>query len=273
MKQKITLFLKGALIGIANSIPGVSGGTIAYILNVYELLITALSLNIKYILNNFTKLLMIGLGLLSGLFLFATLLDDILYSRFPLIVNLAFIGLIIGSLNFVFIKTNLKLNKIDIKSYLVFGLGVLIVALPALLLNIDNQVITELSLINTIGLYLAGNLAAFAMIIPGLSGSFVFLVFGYYQSVIKAVADLNFMILIPVALGIISGLIFGARIIRYSLSNYPLLVYKLILGFLVGSVFVIDTTGFGFNLDTLIGSIILITLSVITNQLTQIKST
>lgn len=273
MKDKINLFSKGLLIGIANSIPGVSGGTIAYILNVYDLLIEALSLNLKFIKNNFTKLLLIGTGLISGLFLSAVILDDLLYSNFPLIVNLAFIGLIIGSLNFIFKKTTLVINKIDFISYLIFVIGVLVVALPSFILQIENQVITSLTIQNTLGLLLAGVLASFAMIIPGLSGSFVLLVLGYYETIIKAVADLNIILLLPVALGIIIGLIGGASIIKFLLNKYPKTIYKLILGLLVGSVFVIDTTGFGLNLSSITGSVILISFAVITNILSEIKST
>jgi putative membrane protein len=273
MKAKITLFLKGILIGVANSIPGVSGGTIAYILNVYDLMINALSLNIKFIINNLSSLLLLALGLLSGLFMFATALDELLYARFPLIVNLAFIGLILGSINFIFLKTNLKVNKIDLKSYFIFLIGVLIVTIPSFALNLNNQVISTLNLENIVGLIIAGILGSFAMIIPGLSGSFVLLVLGYYETIIKAVAELNIMLLLPVAVGIVIGLVGGARLIKLGLSKYPQSVYKLVLGLLFGSVFVIDISGFGFNLSSLIGSIILIISAVLTNLLSQIKST
>jgi putative membrane protein len=273
MKERITLYLKGLLIGIANSIPGVSGGTIAYILNVYDLMINALSLNIKFIITNFVSLLLVVLGILSGLFMFALALDELLYARFPLIVNLAFIGLILGSINFIFLKTKLSVNKIDLKSYLVFLLGVMIVTIPSFTLNLNNQIITSLNFENIIGLIIAGILGSFAMIIPGLSGSFVLLVLGYYETIIRAVAELNIILLLPVALGIIIGLIGGARLIKLGLSKYPQTIYKLVLGLLFGSVFVIDTSGFGFNLASLIGSIILIISAVLTNLISQIKST
>jgi putative membrane protein len=273
MKAKLTLYLKGILIGVANSIPGVSGGTIAYILNVYDLMINALSLNIKFIIKNFVSLLLLALGLLTGLFLFAFALDEILYARFPLIVNLAFIGLILGSLNFIFIKTNLKTNKVDLKSYLIFLIGVVIVTIPSLALDFNSQVITSLSLENIPGLIIAGIIGSFAMIIPGLSGSFVLLVLGYYETIIKAVAELNIILLLPVAVGIMIGLVGGARLIKLGLSKYPQTIYKLVLGLLFGSVFVIDISGFGLNLSSLIGAIILIISAVLTNLVSQIKST
>jgi putative membrane protein len=273
MKTKLTLYLKGLLIGIANSIPGVSGGTIAYILNVYDLMINALSLNIKFIIKNFSSLLLLATGLLSGLFLFAYALDELLYARFPLIVNLSFIGLILGSLNFIFLKTKLNKNKLDLKSYLIFLLGVMIVVIPSLSFNIDSQVITTLSIENIPGLIIAGVVGSFAMIIPGISGSFVLLILGYYETIIKAVAELNIVLLLPVAVGIVIGLVGGAKLIKIGLSKYPETIYKLVLGLLVGSVFVIDIDGFGLNLTSLFGSIILIISAVLTNLLSQIKST
>jgi putative membrane protein len=273
MKAKLTLYLKGLLIGVANSIPGVSGGTIAYILNVYDLLINALSLNLKFILKNFSSLLLLASGLISGLFLFAFALDELLYARFPLIVNLSFIGLIIGSLNFILLKTKLNKNKLDFKSYLIFLLGVIIVVIPSLSLNINSQVITSLTINNVFGLFIAGVVGSFAMIIPGLSGSFVLLILGYYETIIKAVAELNIILLLPVALGITFGLVGGARLIKVGLKKYPESIYKLILGLLVGSIFVIDISGFGLNLSSIFGLIILMISAVLTNILSQIKST
>ena len=273
MKTKLTLYLKGLLIGIANSIPGVSGGTIAYILNVYDLMINALSLNIKFILKNFSSLLLLATGLMSGLFLFAYALDELLYARFPLIVNLSFIGLILGSLNFIFLKTKLNKSKLDLISYLIFLLGVIIVVIPSLSLNINSQVITSLTINNVFGLFIAGVVGSFAMIIPGLSGSFVLLILGYYETIIKAVAELNIILLLPVALGIAFGLVIGARLIKIGLKKYPEPIYKLILGLLFGSIFVIDISGFGLNLTSIIGVIVLIISAVLTNMLSQIKST
>jgi putative membrane protein len=111
------------------------------------------------------------------------------------------------------------------------------------------------------------------MIIPGLSGSFVLLILGYYETIIKAVAELNIVVLLPVAAGIVIGLVGGAKLIKIGLSKYPETIYKLVLGLLVGSVFVIDIDGFGLNLISLFGSIILIISAVLTNLLSQIKST
>jgi putative membrane protein len=111
------------------------------------------------------------------------------------------------------------------------------------------------------------------MIIPGLSGSFVLLILGYYETIIKAVAELNIILLLPVALGITFGLVGGARLIKIGLKKYPESIYKLILGLLIGSIFVIDISGFGLNLSSIFGLIILMISAVLTNILSQVKST
>jgi putative membrane protein len=170
-------------------------------------------------------------------------------------------------------KTKLKTNKLDVKSYLLFLTGAIIVIIPSLSSSLNNDVITNLSLENIFGLFIAGIVGSIAMIIPGLSGSFVLLLLGYYETIIKAVAELNIILLLPVAGGIVIGLVGGARLIKLGLSKYPETIYKLVLGLLVGSIFVIDISGLGFNLTSIIGLIILIISSVLTNILSQVKST
>ena len=99
--------------------------------------------------------------------------------------------------------------------------------------------------------------AAIAMIIPGVSGSFVMLTLGVYTTVIGAVKDLDFAIIIPCAIGAIFGLVFGARLITWLMKKYSLMTYSAILGLVAGSIYVILPAGFGFNVATLVGFICL----------------
>lgn len=99
----------------------------------------------------------------------------------------------------------------------------------------------------------ASFIAAVAMIVPGVSGSFIMVLLGTYSTVISAVKDFNFVILIPAAIGIILGLVFGAKLIRFLLKKCRLMVFSAILGLCVGSLYAIFPEGFGFNIDTLIG--------------------
>lgn len=92
--------------------------------------------------------------------------------------------------------------------------------------------------------------AAVAMIIPGVSGSFVMMLLGVYSTVISALKDFNLMIIIPCAIGALLGIMFGARLMSTLLKKYSLMVYSLIMGLVVGSVYAILPSGFGFNLAT-----------------------
>lgn len=100
---------------------------------------------------------------------------------------------------------------------------------------------------------LASFAAAVAMIIPGVSGSFIMVLLGTYSTVISAVKDFNFAVIIPTAVGVILGLVFGAKLIRLLLNKARLMVFSAILGMCAGSLYAILPEGFGLNIDTLIG--------------------
>lgn len=100
---------------------------------------------------------------------------------------------------------------------------------------------------------LASFAAAVAMIIPGVSGSFIMVLLGTYSTVISAVKDFNFSVIIPTAAGVLLGLVFGAKLIRLLLNKARLMVFSAILGMCAGSLYAILPEGFGLNIDTLIG--------------------
>ena len=112
-------------------------------------------------------------------------------------------------------------------------------------------------------LLLAAMLAAVAMIIPGVSGSFIMVLLGTYATVISAVKDFNFAVIIPTAIGVILGLVFGARLIRFLLKKFRLTVFSAILGLCAGSLYAVLPEGFGFNFATAFGVIALIAGSAI----------
>lgn len=105
---------------------------------------------------------------------------------------------------------------------------------------------------------LASFAAAVAMIIPGVSGSFIMVLLGTYATVISAVKDFNFAVLIPAAVGILLGLVLGARLIRLLLKKYRLMVFSAILGLCAGSLYAILPEGFGLNVHTAVGAAALI---------------
>lgn len=228
------IFLSGMVIGIANAIPGVSGGTMAVVLNVYDRLIALVSLNLKKILRDLPFALLLVAGAGTGIILFAKLISG-LFDSYPVPTTWFFMGLIVGSIPFVARRTR-GTGSVPVKA--VLGTIAVLVMIVTVFFRPDEgagQAITALDPAVFLFLFLASVAAAAAMIVPGLSGAFVFLMLGAYRTVIRAVSDMNLPILLPVALGAGAGLLAGAALIRFFLSRRPDMVYAVILGLVVGS--------------------------------------
>ena len=228
------IFLSGMVIGIANAIPGVSGGTMAVVLNVYDRLISLVSLNLKKILRDLPFALLLVAGAGTGIVLFAKLMSG-LFDSYPVPTTWFFMGLIVGSIPFIARRTR-GTGSVPVKT--VLGTIAVVVMIITVFFRPDEgagQAITALDPAVFLFLFLASVAAAAAMIVPGLSGSFVFLMLGAYRTVIRAVSDMNLPILLPVALGAGAGLLAGAALIRFFLARRPDMVYAVILGLVVGS--------------------------------------
>ena len=121
-------------------------------------------------------------------------------------------------------------------------------------------VITAFSLPFAAKLALMGALAAVAMLIPGISGSFVLLILGVYPTVLQAVADFNMLLLIPIALGVGAGLVFGARMIAVLLERFPAPMYAFIFGLVAGSILYLysSTSCQPFTMRVISGTVFLI---------------
>jgi len=240
-------FCIGVFIGIANAVPGVSGGTIAVICNEYDSLLLIASCNLKKIRAARQKVLWLGLGMLAGIIGFSKV-TTVLYAAYPNQVHYFFIGIIIGSLSFLYdtVKKALQEKRTHTASKtgsitaFVYGIAGL-----ALIVGIDYakqhgihapplQAAYSFSVI--LQLFCFGAIAAFAMLIPGISGSFMLLVLGAYQTIIQAVASFNIPLLLPTGLGVCCGLLLGARFIRFLLKKFPAAVYSAIIGLTLGSI-------------------------------------
>ncbi len=224
----------GMVIGIANAIPGVSGGTMAVVLNVYDRLIALVSLNLKKILRDLPFALLLVAGAGTGIVLFAKLISG-LFDSYPVPTTWFFMGLIVGSIPFVARRTR-GTGSVPVKA--VLATIAVVVMIITVFFRPDEgagQAITALDPAVFLFLFLASVAAAAAMIVPGLSGSFVFLMLGAYRTVIRAVSDMNLPILLPVALGAGAGLLAGAALIRFFLARRLDMVYAVILGLVVGS--------------------------------------
>ena len=218
----ISRFLKGLLVGCVNIIPGVSAGTIAVVTNVYDEIITALSLDFKFIKKNFFRLLALGLGVIAGIFLFSKVIKYLFNNYYRSTMNF-FVGLVLGSIPLL-VKRARSLPE-DGKRWvkwlvaaLCFGL---VLAYSLLISPKDSSIaITTLSVAQFFRILATLALCSVAMILPGLSGSLMMMFFGVYNTIITAIADVNLLILLPIVLGTIIGVVLGSFILKWLLSHF-----------------------------------------------------
>ena len=269
--QYIKVFLSGIVFGVANIIPGVSGGTMLVVFGIYDQLTEAIS-GIKAIIKNIVFLLFFGAGAGIGLLGFASVIS-MLFQNFGVQTNMFFIGLILGSIPMIY-RMGTSESKVKPLCAVPFVLALGVVILLAVLEQMNvvpaADVVTGFDLGMTVKLFVCAVLAAVAMIIPGLSGSFVMMLLGVYQTIIGAIQikALNFYVIIPVAIGVVIGIIGGAKVISILIKKYKLMVYSAIMGLVVGSVYAILPADFGFNLQTGYGFVCLL-FGVLTSVLVE----
>jgi len=244
--ELIKLMVIGLVLGIVTVIPGVSTGTIAVVFNVYDRLIEIITPNIKKIFAAWKFWLPLGIGIFFGLIFFSKVIT-ILFTNFPIPTYWFFIGIIAGSIPSIYRR---MLQSDTLKPALpVIICGILALAVMVVMTILKPAEGAAAYTVLTPPLFgilaAAGMLAATAMIIPGISGSFLLLVIGLYRTIIQAVSDLNIPLLIPVALGTIIGLLVGAAIVRFLLAKAPRETYGAVLGLVAGSILVLFPGGLG----------------------------
>lgn len=250
--------LRGIVIGIANIIPGVSGGTMAVSMGIYDKLISAVTGLFKHFKKSVAVLFPLAVGMAVGIVGFGILLEFLL-NNYVLATCLTFVGLILGGLPILWIrfrnnvknKKNPSIGISEVVCFIVlflFGIG-----LP--LLQGSEGAVKNLSfdLVTVILLFLLGMIASATMVIPGVSGSMVLMVLGYYSTILSLVVgtvtylkDFNFngvfhnvLILAPFGIGVILGIFLIAKIIEYLFHHFPSQTYAGNMGLIVSSPFAI----------------------------------
>ena len=238
---------KGIIIGIANIIPGVSGGTLAVSMGIYDKIISAVTHLFKKPKESIRTLIPYGIGAVAGIIGLSFIIEW-LFLNYPLPTNLFFIGLILGSVPMLY--KNVKNKKINIRYIIAFVLMfVLVVGLSLVNGDQNIQVDLELSLIGSIKMFVVGIIASATMVIPGVSGSMVLTIMGYYlpiietiNQVIKHLVTFNFVeciqsaiMLIPFAIGVGLGIFLIAKLIEFLFQKAKTLVYWAILGLVISS--------------------------------------
>lgn len=229
----ISNILKGIAISISQLVPGVSGGTIAIILGIYDDLIKAVNNLTKDFKKHAALLTQVGIGVLLGMFLFARLIK-VLFTNYPAQISFFFVGVIVGGIPLMYQKSTEKGFKASNIIYIL--LGILLVLLMSIDTKDHSVAIRALTLTNSIWLFVGGFVMAIALILPGISGSFMLYILGLYNTLITAISELNILILIPIGLGVLVGTFSTAKILETLLEKYPRQSYSMILGFIVGSI-------------------------------------
>jgi putative membrane protein len=239
--------IKGIMIGIANIIPGVSGGTMAVSMGIYDKLIHC----ITHLFSEFKKSLKFlvpiflgaGIGLVGLSFVI-----EFMFAKAPLPTNLLFIGLIVGGLPAMWKRV--KGNKVKVPHILGFVVFfALVVGMALLGEGGGTEAVIEPGIGSAIALFLVGVLAAATMIIPGVSGSMVLLLIGYYNPIlteinnlVRAVLGLDMamigrgvLIFIPFGIGVIVGIFGVAKLVELVFEKFPLVAFWSIIGLIVAS--------------------------------------
>ncbi len=266
--------LRGMVIGLANVIPGVSGGTMMVSMGIYDKLIWSINHLFKKLKECVKILLPYGVGMVVAVLLGAVGLK-VAFAKFPLPTNTLFIGLILGSLPFIL--KEIRGEKIGWQGVLVFVLFfALVVGLK--IVEAENSTEIRLSVLEIIKLFLLGAIASATMVIPGVSGSMMLKTLGYYEPIVTgAIPALlkgltardwgmvghNVGVLLPFGLGIVFGIFAIAKLIEFLMKKWKGRTYCAILGMVAASpvVILMDTSIYaGFNVWILLASIVTLAL-------------
>ncbi|HMA59067.1 MAG TPA: DUF368 domain-containing protein [Halanaerobiales bacterium] len=214
------LFIKGMPIGMSNTLPGISGGTIALVLKIYDELVHSIKkIKIKF-------LIPVILGAVAGVFIGSSIIIT-LFNNYPIFVTAFLLGLILASSKVTF-------QEIDTFNILkvMFGIAGFIIAF---MYSAEASNTVNINNISLIKYFAGGALGSVAMILPGISGGTILVMMGLYHSVLAAISGLNLVIITVFGLGILSGLLIFSWLLSYLLDNYRSSLMALLTGLILGS--------------------------------------
>ena len=227
-------FVKGLIVGGTMLVPGVSGGSMAMILGVYDRLVSSVSSFFKHKKESFLFLLLFALGGGAGALLFANPLGRLIEAyRMPMLYF--FIGAVAGSVPMICREA--KVERLNWRQPVYVMTGILCVSALSLLPegpSADSMM--EAGAGSFIWLLAAGFIAAVALVLPGISVSYLLLMMGLYDETMKAIGELYFPFLIPLGAGLALGVVLTTRVLEMAMKRHPQGTYLVILGFMLASV-------------------------------------
>lgn len=243
----IKMILKGVMMGIANIIPGVSGGTMAVSMGIYDKMIHAATHLFSEFKKSMKVLLPIILGAAIGIVVLARVIE-FMFARVPFQTNLLFIGLIIGGLPAMAGKVKGKTIR---PGYIIAFLLFFLLVAGMALIGEQEGAAADLSfnVINTVKIFGVGILASATMVIPGVSGSMMLMLIGYYTPILSEINSFidslvqfdmagimdGCKVLVPFGIGVVVGIFVIAKIIEIIFEKFPDYAYWAIIGLIVAS--------------------------------------
>lgn len=249
------LYLKGFIMGIANIIPGVSGGTLAIILGIYENFISSISHLFKNFKENIKFLIPVVLGIGSSILILSGVIEYS-YNNFPFSTMMFFVGLVLGGIPLLVKKVRGKKELKDFSSYLIFLITfsiVIVMTCAEFLFDIDMVVsFDNMTIFSYIILFIVGVAAAATMVIPGVSGSLVLMLLGYYYPILSAISSFfkfenlvnNTLILGIFGVGVLVGIVLISKLLEMLFKKHKTKTYFGVLGFVFASIVAIPISTF-----------------------------
>ncbi|MGM9985609.1 MAG: DUF368 domain-containing protein [Bacillaceae bacterium] len=229
---------RGILMGISDLIPGVSGSTIAVILGFYDRLLDNISAFFSREWKNSLKFIIpLGIGVAITLLGFSKVIHFLL-ENYEQPTQFFFLGLIIGVLPLLFRRADIK-QSFKVNHWILLVIAAIAIAIMAFLEPSKALDVTTLSAKTIIFLFVSGWLASMAMLLPGISGSFVLLLLGVYEVAIGALSSLNIPVIIIIGCGVMIGFVVSSKAIKYLLHHYHTMMYAIIIGLVIGSLFAV----------------------------------
>lgn len=258
--QFLSNFIKGIFIGIGAILPGISSGVICIVLGLYEKLLDSILNFFKDIKTNIKFLLPIGFGGICGTVLFSNILVYF-FNTVPTPTKSLFIGLLLGSIFLLYkteSKTSVEFSNKKISSYISFFVCFII---GISLIYIENHFVVSNEYVQNnfdyLFLVLSGFFMSIGIVIPGVSSTVILMILGVYDTYLGAVSIINMNVLFPMIIGVIIGSFIFLKIIKLLLEKFHIQTMFGIIGFSLGSIFILYPT-YHFDLISIISILILI---------------
>lgn len=232
IRNNFNTMYKGFLVGATMLVPGVSGGSMAMILGIYERLLGSISSFFHDKKKNLCFLLLFVSGAGVGMLLLARPILSLLES-YPKPMSYLFLGAVAGGIPAVYTQAQVKKFSWKYFLYILTGFGIVY----ALSCIPTENVLKDMQTGSVSGIYLvvAGIILATGLVLPGISVSYLLLVMGLYHKMMEAIIELDFLFLVPLGGGVLAGVLLVTKGLEYIMKKYPQITYLVIIGFVIGS--------------------------------------